>query len=168
MRPVNEADREALKRLNEELDAIEHGWPDRLPSGVKPKKLHFKYDPKRLPRGTIARIEEQCERLAAGLPGWEVSVDLHAWRGRDAGCRISIYINGVDAGFGLRYYNDEVPGGKGKKTYTPGLNACCATFPGHVDRLIAKFKGYPLETFTSKRYLDLCAERRRLNRIVHG
>ena len=151
-----------LTDVNAQLAAYEDGWPWRGPVAGATFPLKFSADPARLPKRAVEALRAASRRLAEGLPGWEVQVDVYAWTGQDAGAIANVFVNGVDSGYGLRYFNDEVPGGKGTTTWTPGLNAVAEAFPGPVERLIARFRGYPAERLSSPEYKALCAQRCKL------
>jgi hypothetical protein len=156
-----------LERVNTALNAIEDCWPSRQPTDAKVKPLKFSHDPQRIAAKYINLIKEHAERLAAGLPGWEVTVDVYASGGKQACCTINVFFNGSSAGrVGCQVYNMDL---KSESTsFVPSLRECVRQWPGEVDRLLEKFSRYPARTFQSKRYKDLCEVRRRLNRQWHA
>jgi len=156
-----------LEKVNTALNAVEDMWPCRLPTDNKIKQLKFSFDPKRLPQRAVRSIEQQAQRLADNVPGWEVTVDIYAFTGQDAGCVINVFFNGSSAGrTGCQVYNHDL--GSTSKSYTASLNACVERWPAEVDRLIAKFKGFSIKPFQTKRYKELYGLRQRLNREWHA
>lgn len=106
-------------------------------------------------------LREQVDRLALGLcsHGWDLRVQLNAWRGsharkdgNPAGAFLSIFVNGQDTtmpaspgGYGLRFYVDELFDPNGTWPGSPGtcVAAIMRDLPRHVDRLLAHFYLYP-------------------------
>lgn len=151
-----------LERVNTALNLVEDKWPWRGPEGTEPKPLKFSFDPARLAKSHVDAIRKEAERLAKGLPGWEVTVDIYAFTGQDAGCVINLFFNGSSAArSGVSIYNHDL--GVNSKSYTPSLQACVQAWPIEVNRMLTKFGKYPTKTFASKRYKALQVLRRKLN-----
>jgi len=156
-----------LECVNTELNAIEELWPHQLPTDNKIKQLKFSFDPQRLPQRAVRSIEQQAQRLADNCPGWKVTVHIYAFTGQDAGCVINVSFNGSSAGrTGCHVYNHDL--GVKSKSYTASLNACVEQWPAEVDRLIAKFKGFSIKPFQTKRYKSLYRLRQQLNQEWHA
>lgn len=154
-----------LERVNTALNLIEDGWPLRPPSHMR-RKLEFSSDPKCLSIRAIRSIKEHAQRLADGLPGFQVQVDVYAFTGQQAGCVINVFVNGQAPGrCGCQIYNYDMK--NTSKSFTPSLNACVKQWPVEVDRLLKKFDDYPYETFKTKRYNELYRLRQTLNTQWH-
>lgn len=156
-----------LEKVNTALNLIEDCWPHRQPTDNKIKQLKFSFDPKRLASKHVRSIEQQAQRLADNVPGWEVTVDVYAFTGRDAGCVINVFFNGSSAGrTGCQVYNMDLK--NTSTSFTPSLQACVEQWPAEVDRLIAKFKTYPAKAFKTKKYKALYKTRQVLNKQWHA
>jgi len=143
------------------LLVIETGWPHRPPDDKQHEPKVVALD-KRIPEKYLTAVRVEAQRVVNALPGWDVMVHVNRWTGRDPGAMITIFMNGCSSHQSqfVRFFSHDIPG---VVTAAQCLKACVSAFPETVTGLIARFQKYPLDVFTSKRYLRLCELRRKLN-----
>lgn len=153
------AERE-LREVNAILDPLESGWPSRAPLRSTPV---LKVLPEMcVPNEYVDIIQREAERLVASLPaghGWDVHIHVLVWQGQDVAAFIQVYFNGESPDeAGVRTFNSDI--GEPGVAFVPALKDAVSKWPAEVDRLIAKFKTYPLEFFQSLHYSRLVQRRR--------
>lgn len=149
-----------LERVNTELNMIEEGWPWRLPSN-KRTTMVLDHEGCSFPQYAVAMMQAQGDRLKKTFPvGWEFVVHGFVWGGQDTGCIMDIFVNGSSFACVRFCVGDE----SGLKTKAHCVGACIDSLHQLVTNAIARLQTYPLRTFKSAKYKELCDRRRKLNR----
>lgn len=154
--------RKRLEKVNTELNAIEEGWPHRTPtSGRSSLELHAD---KGVPQYAKDVALKAIAPLVEEFRGWEFMLQLTMMGGVDPVALMEIYLNG-SCFASVRFFAGDEPG---LKTAAHCIRRCTELFPQLAANAAARLRTYPLKTFKSKRYKQLCQLRRKLNQQWHN